>query len=389
MYRYYTAVAALSCLSLCVLSILVYENGHIDRKKKRCFYETYILIILSIIAEWAGVALNGAPGWTKGIHVAVKTMDYIFTPIAGVFFARQVLKQDRWQKYMLWLLGANTVFQSVSAFTGWMVYVDEENYYYHGPLYFVYVLVFCLAILYALYGFLVYGKRFKKKNSSSLYAIIMIVCVGIGMQEVIGGEIRTASFSLALGSLLLFIHFSEFQQQKKDDDMSQQRILIETDVLTGMLSRYAYSETLNEYQQKKPLPEDLVVFVIDINGLKNINDTMGHEAGDNLICGAAECIQKAMGSYGRCFRTGGDEFVAILRMEKEQISGIQKNLKAETARWRGEKVGQLSVSSGYAIAREHPELSIEKLVNVADQMMYAAKAKFYNNPKEDRRKRYE
>ena len=345
-----------------------------------------MLIILAGLAEWAGVALNGAPEWTHGLQVLVKCVDYIFTPIAGAFFARQVLDKNKWQKKMYLLLVLNAVFQAISMFTGWSVYVDKDNYYHHGPLYFVYVIVFCLAIIYALYGFIVYGRQFKKSNCISLYAIILFTCLGIGLQEIIGGEIRTSSFSLAMGSILLFVHYSEFQQQKNDDDLSHQKILVETDALTGLFSRYAYSEMLNEYKQHEVLPQQLVVFVIDINGLKKANDSLGHEAGDELICGAAECIQKIFGKYGRCFRTGGDEFAAILHLEKEQIPNVQQALSQEADNWRGKEVSCLSLSSGYAIAQEHPGHSLEMLVNIADQMMYAAKVTYYSNPKFDRRK---
>ncbi|MBR5705734.1 MAG: diguanylate cyclase, partial [Deltaproteobacteria bacterium] len=58
-------------------------------------------------------------------------------------------------------------------------------------------------------------------------------------------------------------------------------------------------------------PEDLAVFSIDVNGLKTVNDSLGHDAGDELIRGAADCISAAFGQTGKCYRTGGDEFVVL------------------------------------------------------------------------------
>lgn len=86
----YTAIVILSCLSICVLSILVYENARFDQTTKYRFYLTYALVIISTISEWLGIILNGAPAWTVGLHRIVKCVDYIVTPIVGVCFDLQV-----------------------------------------------------------------------------------------------------------------------------------------------------------------------------------------------------------------------------------------------------------------------------------------------------------
>ena len=57
--------------------------------------------------------------------------------------------------------------------------------------------------------------------------------------------------------------------------------------------------------------------MMDVNGLKKTNDIFGHIVGDELLIGSAECIIKAFGAYGRCFRAGGDEFIVIAVMEPE------------------------------------------------------------------------
>ena len=62
---------------------------------------------------------------------------------------------------------------------------------------------------------------------------------------------------------------------------------------------------------------------MDLNQLKNINDTFGHHTGDELIIAAARCIEKAFGSMGTCYRIGGDEFCAVLpniSLSEQQLS---------------------------------------------------------------------
>ena len=65
--------------------------------------------------------------------------------------------------------------------------------------------------------------------------------------------------------------------------LMEQRMKSSVDVLTGVFSRLAYHECLEQYADS--VPTDLTVFLMDINGLKGVNDALGHEAGDELICG--------------------------------------------------------------------------------------------------------
>jgi len=279
----------------------------------------------------------------------------------------------------------NTVFQIVAMFTGWMTTVDEGNHYVHGPLYFVYIVLYLIVAALVVTEFVVYGRQFRRQNQISLYAILFLVIAGIALQELLGGEIRSAYVALTLGISLLYIHETEFSQQAADSHMHEQHIQITTDALTGVLSRYAYSKALKALDSESAPPEDLAVFSIDVNGLKTVNDSLGHDAGDELIRGAADCITAAFGQTGKCYRTGGDEFVVLATMEKEQTTEAMARLTWQTARWHGDAVPELHLAVGCATAADHPGLTAEKLVGVADQAMYAEKAAYYRNTGVDRR----
>lgn len=374
----YTATVMLSCLTLFVLSILVHENARLPVAVKRRFYLTYILVLLATVSEWLGILLNGMPIWTMGLHRIVKCVDYITTPAVGVCFACQVSDENEWEKHH-WVIGIlmlNALLQIVSIFTGWTFYVDGTNHYGHGPLYIVYTIFYCIAIADLLRSFLAYSRDFKKQNKGSIFSIIVLCCMGIVLQEFSDGSVRTSCLVLVMGSLLLFIHYSEFQQQKNDERLLQQKALIETDALTGVFSRYSYTMALNEYHQMEALPQGLVVFSIDINGLKFANDTQGHAAGDRIICNAADCLKEVFGKDGNCFRVGGDEFIAIVQIRAEQIADKCKALSGATGNREG-----WSFSFGYALAEEHPGLSMEELVNAADKMMYANKEAYHQRRK--------
>lgn len=381
---YYTSVIIMVLLALGVLSVLISENDRIPRRKKRLFFATNAFIALSAIAECAGVHIGGNPDFPSWVLAVVKAADYILTPLTGCALIALLQKPNAKRSLIKWIFIGNTVFQIVCAFMGWMVVIDDQNHYTHGPLYPVYMVLY-FAILIILSVVLVsYGKSFRKQNRVSLYATVLLIFVGIGMQEVLGKEHRVVYIALTFGAAYLFIHYSEFNQMEMDDEITEQRVIISNDALTGVYSRFAYVDALKEYSEN--MPKDLAVFLIDINGLKTVNDSLGHEAGDELICGAAKCIESTVGLNEKTFRIGGDEFVVFARMTKEEAEAALAELASTTSTWMGKRVVQLSVSAGYALAKDFEGYSVEQLTKEADKAMYFEKKAYYQRNGIDRRK---
>lgn len=266
-----------------------------------------------------------------------------------------------------------------------MVVIDSQNYYTHGTLYPVYMALYSLVIIILVVKMLSYGKAFRKQNRTSLYASMLLLFVGIGIQELSGWGCRVAYLAVTFTDAFLYIHYCEFSQLRQDEKITEQQIKLTNDPLTGVLSRFAYADEIAKYSDG--FPDDFVVFLIDINGLKAVNDSIGHEAGDELICGAALCIEEAVGRKGKTFRIGGDEFVVFARMKKEQVKEAILDLKNKAQRWSGKNIDSLSVSVGYALAEEYEGLSIRKLVEEADKAMYEQKKAYYQISGHDRRSR--
>ena len=131
--------------------------------------------------------------------------------------------------------------------------------------------------------------------------------------------------------------------------------------------------------------ENFVYASIDVNGLKIVNDEIGHAAGDELIKGAADCMAKAFGSYGKVYRTGGDEFVSIFFANKEQLVVIKEELESITGNWSGELVSLLALSVGYVAKSECEDETILDMAKLADKRMYQAKSAYYAKKGVDRR----
>ena len=382
---YYTTTSVLLWLTLAVLCILAHEDDRIRKADKRLYYLTYVVIALSLLAEWASLGLSSDgsfPAWAVRL---AKCCDYIFTPLAGGALVAQMHIRNGWTRALAIILVANTVLQVISLFTGWMVSVDEHSQYSHGPLYGIYIAVYITIIVIAVRQFLIFGRSFRKQNRLSLYATAFLIVTGIVIQELLGSQTRTAYIALTIGAALLYIHFTEFSQQRADDTVKRLKNQVTTDALTGLLSRHAYAQEFEAISDERP-PHGFAVFSIDVNGLKGVNDTLGHDAGDELLCGAAQCIRRAMGKGAQCYRTGGDEFVVIATMDWMQAEDALARLQDETDRWHGETVRSLSVAAGYALAADYKGLTCAELLRKADFAMYSAKAIYYRQSGKKRRR---
>lgn len=159
-----------------------------------------------------------------------------------------------------------------------------------------------------------------------------------------------------------------------------------TDELTQLNNRKAYEDDIVNYPDVPP-EADFVYVSIDVNELKIANDTLGHNAGDELLKGAAECIRRCLGPYGKAYRIGGDEFAAILFANEERLEEIKKDFQTSVWDWSGEENDHLSVAVGYVTKREFPQMTVVEMAKIADQRMYGEKANHYSKKGVDRRGR--
>ncbi len=172
-----------------------------------------------------------------------------------------------------------------------------------------------------------------------------------------------------------------------DDEKRREEHLIRlsmTDELTRLYNRRCYEEDLAQYREK-PLEDDFVIFSIDVNGLKTVNDTKGHSAGDELIKGAADCLALSLRHGGRVYRTGGDEFMAVAHTAAPEE--IRTEIRNRADEWHGMYIDEITMSVGYAAFHDHPDASMDELERIADADMYAEKDRHYRERGIDRRRR--
>jgi len=178
-----------------------------------------------------------------------------------------------------------------------------------------------------------------------------------------------------------------FTSRSIDKEKKQQETLIyksQTDEMTGLLNRRAYEEMIYEHNDV-PEEDNFIYMSIDANGLKVINDTKGHAAGDELLIGVAQCMKRSLGSYGHLFRTGGDEFIAILFCSENKISHVLEDFDNMVKNWKGNLIDSFTVSYGWVNKNEFPDATTRQLSVIAEKRMYEDKSKYYRRQGVDRR----
>ena len=154
------------------------------------------------------------------------------------------------------------------------------------------------------------------------------------------------------------------------------------DQMTGLLNRRAYSEKVEELT--KDLPPHCCVIMADINGLKEANDNLGHDAGDELIKGTSDCLREIFKETDTIFRIGGDEFCIILDCTIDDAARKIKDLESISAKWNGPHIKGISISCGVASSEEFSDF--DSIMKAADQRMYDYKQNYYRISGKERRR---
>jgi diguanylate cyclase (GGDEF)-like protein len=188
-------------------------------------------------------------------------------------------------------------------------------------------------------------------------------------------QIIFTSVSVLALAVILLLQIGKHSRKKIEEEKETSRNffnMANTDSMTGVRNKHAYSEmeTIIDSQIANGELNKLGVVIGDINGLKQVNDTQGHAAGDKLIKDASALICEYF-SHGAVFRIGGDEFVVLLQGEgyetmHEVISELNRKVEANI------EDNAVVISIGYSVL-EQDDQYLSDVFERADKMMYERK----------------
>ncbi len=176
--------------------------------------------------------------------------------------------------------------------------------------------------------------------------------------------------------LRTFGYFIMLAIRRNEDEKALYRLSY-MDILTMFYNRNRYIQDVEEFSRKE---NTVGVAFIDVNGLKEINDRFGHDAGDKLLQTGAAIMQSSV-TKGNLYRVGGDEFVVIcLDVEEAEFGEIIQQLKNNLNR----KEYRAAVGSAWT----HSCRNLKEIIRIADQKMYEDKKQFYQHHEEAGRYRH-
>jgi len=169
--------------------------------------------------------------------------------------------------------------------------------------------------------------------------------------------------------------FSDITEKKKSDELIWQQANFDT--LTGLPNRRLFRDRLNhEIRNARRTRLPLALMFLDLDGFKDINDTLGHDMGDLLLKETAERLKSCLREIDIVARLGGDEFTIILSELHDigRVDRIARHILQQISRpfKLGEEMAHISASIGITLYPQDA-LEMENLLKNADQAMYSAK----------------
>ena len=228
------------------------------------------------------------------------------------------------------------------------------------------------------------GKKINRRMGIQMFGIFILIATSFisGIQYTAADTMDRAQY-LRVGMfgfivcLAVSSQINTYRLMEQGMKYTLVKNLAYMDGLTGLGNRTAYLEKLEELEQKEK--GSLGVVFLDINNLKQVNDHIGHEVGDKLICLAAEMIDSTFGKEGDVYRIGGDEFCVLIEGDtiytryKERLDQFEQRIKAENE--KKEVPFRVQVAQGFSICNQLITTKIDQTIAEADGLMYSDKAR--------------
>ena len=194
------------------------------------------------------------------------------------------------------------------------------------------------------------------------------------------------SILTALGMQLMTFEDMTYElrltNRRLESAQGELRQMVTTDSLTGCRNRRYFDEVIaRELQRHRRYRLPLSMLFIDVDRFKAVNDTLGHEAGDNVLRAVARFLARHVREADYVFRWGGDEFLVLISCNEKEALRKREELRQTFA--TSEEIRALAPNLGLSIGYvEVPPdtVDIVPLLRLADQRMYASKRALATQP---------
>ena len=378
----YTVTIIVCVLSMIILAIDVGKNTILNKDDIRWFRITFIFAAIGACCEYLGVLSDKTNFFPPKLHWFITFIEFCISPYLGICLARSSGMKHT-IKPMLIIMTLNVLAELLSLVNGMIFYIDADGLFHRGPVYWLY-LVFCgMDFVYVLFVFILNGIRSKLRYLINILLITSIMIVGQAANT-IDGSINSGYMSICVTATLLYICIQDMLRHVMIETINIEKEISSHDALTKVLSRISFNEAIKDFDKLiEEKTEDLAFAICEceLNNLKYINDTFGHEPGDKYIIACCKTICDFF-KHSPVYRIGGDEFVAVLQnYDYENLEKLKKAIGEFTTAEMKKQVSpdeKKSFAAGFAVFNRYTDKNFADVMNRADAEMYENKKMLKN-----------
>ena len=378
----YTVTIIICILSMLTLAIDVGKNTILNKSDIKWFRISFILAAIGAACEYCGVLFDKTGCAPQKIHWFITYIEFSISPFLAICLARSC-GMKRTVKPMAGIMLLNVIVETISLFNGIIFSIDSNSIFQRGPVYWLYLFFCGLSFIYILFVFVLIGIRTKLRNGIALILIAFIMITGQAANT-IDGNINSGYLSICVTAVLLYIFIQNMFRHVMMETINIEKDISSHDPLTKVMSRISYDNKIKEFDKKIREDPDTVKFALcecDLNNLKMINDTFGHDAGDKYIINCCKLICDIF-KHSPVYRIGGDEFVAVLQSDDyDNLELIKRSLMDICVEQMTKPVPlsqKKSFAAGFAIYDKENDKSFGDVMKRADIEMYENKKMLKN-----------
>jgi len=344
-------------LSLIVgMAVIVFSNRNFDKRSNQLFL-LYLLIVFVLDFADMGDYYLSEGNTLNQFRYFTSCLGYVLRPAAIVTILAVFSRREKPNPYLWIPLGVLAALVFTSPWSHWVFSFREENNFVRGPIGYLPHVVSGLYFVLLMYQ-IVRKSRSIGFGEIAILVFIMTICSFAVVMES-ETEIKFLSPGCLVVSCTVYYIYLDLDIYKRD-------------ALTGLWNRrslYADAERL--------VRASFVMVLLDLNGLKGINDTGGHQAGDQALCLLADtCLRLAPRKF-RLYRSGGDELVVLGKgAKKEEASAYVAKVK--------KALEEKGIMASFGIASSEGKLSFDEVFKTADLAMYDDKRNYPHRPEAPR-----
>lgn len=355
-----------------------HARGDIEIRNRYRMFLFSVLIYYIIDSSW-------------GFFDSLKIVPLSYTSTV-LFFTSMAVTVLLWMRLIVAFLGKDG-FSKVVSVAGWgifgfgiitiiinffipimFLYDSEKNYVPGVARYFLLglqILMFIALTIYTMIrSFIVAGQVRLHHRAVGVSGSVMIFFI---ILQTIYPNLPFYAIGCLIATCIIHTFVEVDEKVYYNQELGSVKQIAYKDTLTNVRNKNAFNEMKSSYDEKiwnKTIREfGLIIF--DLNDLKKVNDTMGHEAGDRYIKEASKMICEAF-KHSPVFRIGGDEFVVLLEGEDYRNRGFLLRIFNEKVEGN-QKFGGPVVSAGMDIFHLDTDLRVDEVFQRADALMYERK----------------